>query len=422
MSRPRSVRTRLTLTFAVVFALGGALLLGAAYAIVVHSIPGPVRATDLPTAVAPTVCAGGAASCDVGTPARRSGSGERRGADAASARRFAPAALAAVQDVQGRKRTASLRDVMWWFLAALGIVSAGSLAAGWHVAGRALAPVSRITAAAREISADRLDARIALTGPPDELRELGDTFDEMLDRLERAFVAERRFVASASHELRTPLTLIRTEAEVALGDPGAPPGELREALASVLSTADRGTALVAALLLLARGEQPLEVAGPVDLAVLVAEGVAAARPDAARAEVELTCSGSTTAAAVVRGDGALLRSLVDNLLANAIAYNRPSGWVRVAIETDADTVRFVVANRGPAIAADAVAGLFEPFARGEPSRSRRTGGAGLGLAIVRAVAQVHAATIRPRPGEEGGLVVAVVFPAFDLKMPPQGAI
>ncbi len=405
MSRRRSLRVRLTATFAVVFALGGALLLGTAYVIVVQAMPRPVGADDLTIAVAPDQ------PSETIAPAQAAETGGRTPDDARQATRLDPAELLdAVQVTQARQRSASLRDVLWWFVAALALTTAGSVAAGWYVAGRALAPVRRITATARRISADRLDARIALTGPRDELRELGDTFDGMLDRLERAFAAERRFVASASHELRTPLTLMRTEAEIALGDPDAPPVELREALTSVQTTAQRGTALVSALLHLARSERPLDDAGPVDLAAITAEAVAAARPAAARAQLELLLSHPTASpTTVVLGDSTLLRSLIDNLLANAIAYNRADGWVRVAIEPTDDSVEVVVANSGPVVADDAVAGLFEPFARGEASRSRRTGGAGLGLAIVRAVAQMHGAAIHPRPGDEGGLVVGVAF-------------
>ncbi|MET0600951.1 MAG: ATP-binding protein [Baekduia sp.] len=398
MSGRRSLRLRLTVTYAAVFALGGALLLGAAYGIVVHAMPGPVRAEDLSATPASTL-----------EPERTSADGAgvlgaAKGADTTSV-------LANVQAVQGRNRSASLRDVLWWFAVALGVTTAGSLAAGWYVAGRALAPVRRITAAARHISADRLDARLALSGPRDELRELGDTFDGMLDRLEHAFTAERRFVASASHELRTPLTLMRAEADVALANRAAPPAELREALASVQATADRGTALVSALLQMARSEQPLAAAEAVDLGALATDVVAKANQAAREGNVELVCT-CARGPLVVSGDATLLRSLVENLTVNAITYNNhPDGWARVEVESGDGAVVLRVANAGPVVGADAVSGLFEPFARGEPSRSRRTGGAGLGLAIVRTVADAHGATVTARPGNNGGLVVTVAFRA-----------
>lgn len=398
MNRRRSLRVRLTATYAVAFAIGGALLLGAAYVIVVHTLPKPLALRDLSMP-------GVAALPSVSAPAQTVEPGQ-------AAALVPAAAVPTVQAAQARQRSASLRDVLWWFLAALAVVTAASVAAGWHVAGRALAPIRRITATARDVSADRLGARIALSGPQDELRELADTFDGMLERLERAFAAQGRFVASASHELRTPLTLVRAEADVVLADPDATPAELREALGEVRTTAERGGDVVSALLQLARSEHPLAAATSVDVAAVLAAALAEAGRAATAAGVSIVGAEPAPAAAnaIVAGDAALLRSLVDNLLANAVAYNHRGGRVDVDVRVDDGSVLVEVTNTGAPVGPEDVAGLFAPFARGEPSRSRDTGGAGLGLAIAWAVAEAHDGAIAAEPGPDGGLRVTVRLP------------
>lgn len=410
MMRHSSLRTRITAAFAVTFVLGCALLLGAAYVIVTLTTSPPVTAE----AVAGTITASRARD------AKPSPSDGQRSHGTTAAARSTPAVrveaqassvipFEAVQEAQAAQRRTDLRSVLRWFVVALGAVIVAAVAAGWWFAGRALAPVRKITATARAVSESRLDARIALEGPDDELRELGETFDAMLARLERAFVAQQRFVACASHELRTPLAVARMEAELAQLD-HADEATRREALEEIHTAMVRGGALVDALLELASAGSPSRDATLVALAAVVEDAVAAARGAAAHAGV--TLAADVDATAPMRGRPELLRALVDNLLANGIAYNVPGGWVRVQLHQHAGSLRLAVANSGPAVAVDAVDELFEPFVRAEPSRSRRSGGAGLGLAIVRTAATAHGGRAEATPRAEGGLCVTVVLPAI----------
>ncbi|MGE4427397.1 MAG: histidine kinase dimerization/phospho-acceptor domain-containing protein, partial [Solirubrobacteraceae bacterium] len=221
-----------------------------------------------------------------------------------------------------------------------------AVAVGRAVAGRALRPLERVTAAARRVSEDRLDERLALDGPHDEVRELADTFDTMLDRQSAGHDAQRRFVAHAGHELRTPLTVIRAEAEIALDDPEADVPALRAMGARVIDEVDSMNGLIDALLVLARSQAGLEQRDPVDLVAVVrreadgrdlrvpppeaeggglgAGGVAAS----ARAPVTVTAAADR---AVALGDATLLTHLVRNLIDNARRYNRPGGWVAVDV-------------------------------------------------------------------------------------------
>lgn len=407
MNRRHSLRFRLAAVFVVTFVIGGAALTAAGYAIVAHTFPAPLQADQLigtPAATATPADTKGARATDPSPT-----TGARSSAAAPSTAAVPIAAVPTVQTAQAQQRATGLRDALLLSIAALVAVVGVAIAAGWQVAGRALAPIRKITATAHEISADRLDDRIALAGPHDELRELGETFDGMLDRLETSFVAQSRFVASASHELQTPLTLVRAEADVVLEDPDATPAELREALEQVRASAVRGGDVVDALLVLARSGSGLETTDDVDLSEIVAAAVAAVRPRADAANVTVVGSAAGSRPVVVRGDRALLTALVDNLLANAVIYNRDGGDVTVTTTVDADagaaTLR--VRNSGPVVPTVDVDGLFTPFARGETSRARRTGGAGLGLAIVRTVAEAHDGTATATAGPDGGLDVRV---------------
>jgi len=278
-----------------------------------------------------------------------------------------------------------------------GLALAGStliaLALGWAMAGRVLAPLKTIVATARRVSEARLDERIALAGPRDELRELAETVDAMLDRLGDAFEAQRRFVANASHELRAPLTVIRTEADVTLADPAASTRELRAMGEAVLEATDRTDALLEALLALARSQRGLLRRERVDLAGFV-RGAAAGdvRP------------------APVDGDPALLERLAGNLLENARRYNRPGGGVAVATGLHGGEAVLRVANDGPPLDPEVVARLAEPFERGGRFGG---GGAGLGLSIVRSVAEAHGGTLTLAARPEGGLLATVRLPAAE---------
>jgi signal transduction histidine kinase len=273
---------------------------------------------------------------------------------------------------------------------------------GWAVSGRLLAPLKRITGTARRVSEERLGERIPVSGPHDELRELGETLNSMLDRLADSFDAQRRFVANASHELRSPLTVIRSEAEVALANPEPDLDELRGMAASVVQASRRTEALLSSLLILARSQRGLTRSEPVDLADAAAAAAELTAEAAAAESVRLTLE---LEPAVIEGDRALLERLAANLIENGVRYNRPGGFVAVRTRPGAE---LEVENSGPVVDRAAAERLAEPFER--LARSADGPGAGLGLSIVRAVGEAHGGSlsIEPRPG--GGLIVAVRFP------------
>ncbi|WP_205695773.1 HAMP domain-containing sensor histidine kinase [Conexibacter sp. SYSU D00693] len=299
----------------------------------------------------------------------------------------------------------ALADVAGQYVVGLLGATLLAVALGWALAGRALAPIARITATARRISDERLDARVGLEdGPDDELRELAATLDEMLDRLERSFGAQRRFVANASHELRSPLTVIRTEAEVALADPDATPEELREALGHVVEAADRTEELLEALLVLARSHAASGGREPLDLAAAARAAVAAVPPG----QVDVTIDAPPAPAV---GDRALVERLAVNLVDNAVRYNRAGGRVTVVTGRDGAWAWLRVTNTGPELSQDDATRLTEPFER--LGRRAGAGGSGLGLSIVRSVVEAHGGrlAITPRPAPLGGLEVEVRLPA-----------
>ena len=281
-----------------------------------------------------------------------------------------------------------------------------ALALGWAVAGRALAPLRTMTATAREVSQDRLDRRIALDGPRDELRELADTFDAMLDRLQDSFDGQRRFVANASHELRSPLTLIRAEADVALANPDADEAELRAMAEAVRGGTERMERLLEGLLLLARSQRGLSRREPLDLAEVCERAAGHVRGEAAAARVELRVR---TAPAPATGDTDLLGRLVENLLENGVRHNRPGGWVAAGTATGPDGEAMLeVSNSGPRVDPDSVRRLTEPFERlGRRADGR---GAGLGLSIVRSVVDAHGGELAITAREAGGLAVRITLP------------
>ncbi len=296
-------------------------------------------------------------------------------------------------------------------LIALAIMTVISVALGWLVAGRALRPVREMTAAAQRISEDSLHERLALHGPKDELKELGDTIDGLLERLEVAFNAQRRFVANASHELRTPLTTMRAAIDVALAKPEpAPPQTV--ALAGRLRTElDQIERLLEAFLVLARAQHrsmPAQAVLPLDYIV----GSALADQAAAIRAMDLTVQDtSSQGGAWVAGSQALLSRLVENVIDNAVCHNTPGGWIAITTRARGGRARLVVENGGEALDQQQVAELSQPFRRLEADRIGTDQGSGLGLSIVAAIAEAHGGTLdlRARPG--GGLHVCVDLPA-----------
>ena len=279
---------------------------------------------------------------------------------------------------------------------------------GWLLAGRVLDPVRAVTATARRIAERNLHERIALRRPADELKELADTFDAMVGRLERSFDGQRRFVANASHELRTPLATARAVAEVAATAPNASP-DARRLGTRLLTIAVAQERLLDSLLALAHDESTIDRTAHVDLAGLAVEAVAAHLQSAQAAGIELRTELVT---ARLFGDSALLTRVVHNLVDNAIRYNRAEdGWVRIRVGVGEDgRARLSVVNPGSMIDPADVSALFEPFRRLHYDRTDHPRGSGLGLSVVRVVVQAHHGTVRAEPRAGGGLAVHVALP------------
>jgi signal transduction histidine kinase len=305
------------------------------------------------------------------------------------------------------QRAIALDELLRRSLLALLGLAVAAFAFGYVMAGRVLAPLGRITRTARQVAGSDLHRRIELDGPDDELKELSDTFDEMLDRLDRAFTAQRRFVANASHELRTPLAINRTLLEVQLSDPKAPP-ELVQLGNTLLATNERSEQLVEGLLLLARSENEIVDRKPVDLAEVAVQAIEQVRGEAQAGGVELR---GVRPPVYVQGNGVLLERVALNLVQNAVRYNLPrDGWVRIDTEVRPGQAVLVVENTGQMVPAYEIDNLFEPFRRLRTQRTGSDKGVGLGLSIVRSVARAHGGYVVAEPRESGGLVVRVTIP------------
>ncbi|MEV5313529.1 MULTISPECIES: HAMP domain-containing sensor histidine kinase [unclassified Streptomyces] len=282
-----------------------------------------------------------------------------------------------------------------------------AFAFGYAMAGRVLSPLGRITRTARAVAGSDLSRRIELDGPDDELKELADTFDDMLERLQRAFTAQQRFVGNASHELRTPLAINRTLLEVHLSDPNAPV-ELQQLGKTLLATNERSEQLVEGLLLLARSDNQIVERKPVDLAEVASQAIDQVHAEAEAKGVEIR---GERAPAVVQGNGVLLERIALNLVQNAVRYNVPEGgWVEVVTGIQHGQAVLVVSNTGPVVPAYETDNLFEPFRRLRTERTGSDKGVGLGLSIARSVARAHGGHIAAQPREGGGLVMRVTLP------------
>ncbi|GAA2858813.1 ATP-binding protein [Streptosporangium fragile] len=304
-----------------------------------------------------------------------------------------------VAEMKDQYRTTVMSSLVRWSLMAVAIVGVAGLAIGWIVARRVLAPLHTMTEAARRLSESTLHERIALDGPRDELRDLADTFDSMLERLDRAFDGQRRFVANASHELRTPLAINRALLQVSMTAPDLPP-RIRTVGTELLAANARQERLIEGLLLLAQSERELTERRPVDLAEL-AEMALTSVPEA---DADLR-------SAPASGDPVLLERMIGNLLDNAVKYNDERALVVLRTLRDERGSVVTVENTGRAVPSGRVEDLFEPFRRLDRDRTGSADGAGLGLSIVRAIARAHrgSAEACPRPG--GGLVVTVRLPS-----------
>lgn len=300
-----------------------------------------------------------------------------------------------------------LRQLTRDSIVALVAVGVLALVLGYVVAGRALSPLHKITRTARRLSERSLHERIALGGPDDEIKELADTFDDMLERLDHAFAGQRRFVGNASHELKTPLAINRTLLEVALADAEAS-ADLKAIGRTLLETNSRHERLIEGLLVLAKSDHEISERTVVDLGEMSSRVLNQLSRDVEEAGLAVHAD---LHSAPVSGDPVLLERLVANLVENAIRYNAADGEVIVRSGRYDGAPAVQVENPGEVIPAYQVGGLFEPFRRGSGERVQSRHSAGLGLSIVRSVVRAHGGDLQawPRPG--GGLVVTARFPA-----------
>ncbi len=382
--RAPTIRLRLTLLYGVVFLVSGGVLLTVGYELVRHNLgpPGGFGAELRRLGVLPPF------SPD--RPGRLLGPGS--------------SVIRLVQALRAQLRADELHRLLIEYALALGAMTIVSVAAGWLLAGRALRPLREITATARRVSGENLGERIALSGPADELKELADTFDGMLARLDAAFASQRHFVASASHELRTPLSIMRTEVDVALADDAAGAGDLRAMGEAIRETIDRCEGLIESLLTLARSEVAAGREELADLAALAADCITDLRAGARVAGIRVHAA---LESAWTRGEPALLERMIANLIENGIRHNERGGTLDVATGSHDGCVSVVVANGGPAIDPEQAKSLMEPFRR----LDRGSGGFGLGLSIVRSVAEVHGGSAELIAREQGGVEVRVRLPA-----------
>jgi signal transduction histidine kinase len=318
--------------------------------------------------------------------------------------------ITSVTDLSPHQSAAVLAKPLAFYWGLLVVTAFASALLGWFASGRVLRPLRQMTDTAQTISAGNLGRRLALAGPDDEFKRLGDTLDDLLARLESSFDAQRRFVANASHELRTPLTVERTLVQVALADPDATEASLRATLEELLACGREHEHLLESLLTLASSERGLNHREQVDLARVAAQVLRAPRPGIERQGLELD---TTLEPATVAGDPALIGRLTANLVDNAVRYNHPGG--RVVVRTGAVNGHAVVAvaNTGPVVAPEDTDRLFEPFQRLGGRAAAADGHHGLGLSIVRAIAAAHDATIDVTPRPAGGLDVTVRFARED---------
>jgi signal transduction histidine kinase len=304
---------------------------------------------------------------------------------------------------------AARADVLRAGLIAFPLVVLAAAVVSWVLVGRVLGPLHAVTATARRLTAESLDTRTGLRDAHGEVAELAAGFDAMLDRLQAAFDAQRRFVANASHELRTPLSVLRTEVDVTLSDPDADAEELRRMAMVIREATRRADDLIAGLLMLARTEgAELADVRQVDLAEVVVPALAAVRAEAGRRGLRMQ---TNCTPAPVRGDPVLLERVAGNLLENAVRHNVDGGWVQVRTDMHGGSARLQVSSSGAEIPGDRVAELFEPFRRGPVARTAATPGSGLGLSIVRAVVHAHGGSVHAEPVAGGGLTVTVRLPA-----------
>jgi signal transduction histidine kinase len=383
-----TVRARLTLLYTGLFAVCGAIVVAVSYGQVAQL---PARPQGNGRAPSATDLARFAAQC-------RS---EEQVVHPNAQVLAKCAAFFQQQGAQGQ-RALTLSHLLQYSLITLAMVVALAAILGWIFSGRALRPVHRITMAARAASEHNLSARVAPTGPRDELRELAETFDEMLGRLQAAFESQQRFIANASHELRTPLAVMRATVDVVLGNPDSTPGDLRAMAEDIRTAVQHAEHLIGALLILARNERGLTVREEIDLATAAEDVLDTAGLGDRQVH-------ATLEPAVISGDPVLAERLIANLADNAVRYNLPAGDVWISTRTVAGSSQLTVANTGPVVSPADAGRIFQPFQRLSDRTSHD--GSGLGLAIVASIAAIHGGSVTARPRADGGLTVTVTIPS-----------
>ena len=325
-----------------------------------------------------------------------------------------------LEEFERRVNTRALDKLREYSFTALGLLFIGSLGTGWIVSGRVLRPIGRITGVAREIQATDLSRRIHLRGPNDELRQLADTFDAMLARLDAAFESQRRFIHEASHELRNPLAVIHTNLDVALSDPNATTEDLREVGELVGRTAERMSTLVDDLLYYARQEEPANRAGLIDVAPLVDDAVAEFR--AAAESAGLGLDHVATPGLWINADATAVRQALANLLANAVRLAPAGTSVRVAAGFEGGWVWVAVEDQGPGIPPEDQERVWARFWRGDRRRAREEGRSGLGLTIVRQIVERHHGRVQLVSEVGRGSTFVLWFPAVEPPAPDTGPV
>lgn len=388
----RTVRVRLTLTYGSLFLLAGMAVLGITYLLVDHATSRALYLNHRGGAIAVKGSGGGQVPrLQLGQPQ----SGQLQ---------IAHQLLAQANAQHDR----DLHQLLVQSAIALGIVAIFAVVLGWLVAGRVLRPLRVIQEATLRIGERNLHERLALAGPKDEIKNLADTIDGLLARLEGSFIAQRHFVANASHELRTPLTLDRTLIEVALADPNLSVEELRGTLQELLASAEQQERLIDALLTLATSERGLDRHEEIHLAPLMARIVDNYRGEAQANQISVC---TTTEPGIVSGSPDLLERMLANLIENAIRHNTQGGWVTATTGIADGRPQIVVENSGHKVDTNAVGRLFQPFERIDGDRATYPDGHGLGLSIVRAITAAHGGAVSLGNGPPlGGAVVTLRWP------------
>jgi signal transduction histidine kinase len=402
---PQKVRTRLTLLYAALFFAAGLALLGLTYGILASSLP-----TSPPASLTTSSQESNLLHQACKTAGYMSkGNGNPPVAipqDLTECKQAKSAIYAGTAAGMQAQRQQALGNLLRSALLGLGLITVASGGLGWFMSGRMLRPVRVITETARRASEQHLGERLALTGPEDELKELADTFDDMLQRLDAAFATQRRFVADASHELRTPLTVMRTAIDVTLAKPSPTARQLTDMAVRVRRSIDRAESMIEALLTLAVSDQGKLSTEFIDLATWAEDAIDAAAPAIERLNLNVDAKLDP---AETTGDPQLLERIISNLVDNAVRHNEPGGWIRLRTGSRDAAVYLEIANSGPFIPDNAVSSLFEPFRRMEPQTGARAG-VGLGLSIARSVVTAHRGTVAARSQPAGGLDISVVIP------------